>query len=236
MNRIIEEFRRDDERTLDRLVDGELTEEDRKALLGALDDEPGAWRRCALAFLEAHSWHGHFRALREEHSQTKEAPARVTLTPTPQPRKPSRFFELCLAMAASLMMAFGVGIWVRSMWKPPGSQPFNIVKDNRMPAPYARSTVVDSHSPWQRMTLDDPTTPEPDNIQVPFQEGQKLTEDWLRQNRSALPDDVRQTLERSGHRVIQSQPQLVPFPLNDGRRLLVPVEQMEVQPGNRPAY
>ena len=53
---ILDEFRRDEQRVLDRLVDGELGADERRALLASLDDEPGAWRRCALACLEAQSW------------------------------------------------------------------------------------------------------------------------------------------------------------------------------------
>lgn len=38
---------------LDRLVDGELTGANRRALLLRLDAQPDGWRRCALAFLES---------------------------------------------------------------------------------------------------------------------------------------------------------------------------------------
>ncbi len=44
---ILDDFRNDECRVLDRLVDGELSQPDRRELLAALDDEPGAWRRCA---------------------------------------------------------------------------------------------------------------------------------------------------------------------------------------------
>jgi hypothetical protein len=46
----------DDRLLLDRLVDGELEEVDRRDLLQRLEAEPDGWRRCALAFLEAQSW------------------------------------------------------------------------------------------------------------------------------------------------------------------------------------
>lgn len=240
MNRIIEEFRKDDERILDRLVDGELTEDDRKLLLGAMDDEPGAWRRCALAFLEAQSWRGDFCALRQESPPAGQPEPRITLPP--RIAKPSRFFELCLALAACVVLAFGIGVWVRSMWSPEGSpsRGLDFAQDDHSPSPLPPSTVVDSSSPWRRANLnfDDPATQGPDNIQLPVVESQNLTEDWLRQNRSALPDDVKQALhdlERSGHRVIHRQ-QLVPIPLKDGKRLVVPVEQVDVEPEYRPAY
>src|SRR5713101_874206 len=42
-----------DNRLLDRLVDGELPDAERRDLLLKFEKEPDAWRRCALAFLEA---------------------------------------------------------------------------------------------------------------------------------------------------------------------------------------
>ncbi len=234
MNRIIEGFRMDDERILDRLVDDELTEEDRKTLLAALDDEPGSWRRCALAFLEAQTWRGVLRKVHEEERPPAQTPPQVTLAPRPE--KPSRFFELCLAMAACVVMAFGIGVWVRSMWSLPGSGEggsFQIANDSRVP----RTLVPQPVSQWHRARLnfDDPSTQGPDNIELPVREIENLTEDHLHQNRSALPEDVRRALERSGHRKIQRR-QLVPIPLKDGRRLVVPVEQVDVEPNGRPAY
>ena len=44
------------EQQVDLLVDGELSEADRRALLLQLEHEPDGWRRCALAFLEAQCW------------------------------------------------------------------------------------------------------------------------------------------------------------------------------------
>src|SRR5947208_659233 len=41
---------------LDRLVDGEVAEPERRALLSRLEQAPAGWRRCALAFLEAQAW------------------------------------------------------------------------------------------------------------------------------------------------------------------------------------
>jgi hypothetical protein len=41
---------------LDRLVDGEVAEPQRRALLSRLEQSPDGWRHCALAFLEAQAW------------------------------------------------------------------------------------------------------------------------------------------------------------------------------------
>ena len=45
-----------DPRVLDRLVDGELTDEQEREILLQLERDPSGWRRCALAFLEARCW------------------------------------------------------------------------------------------------------------------------------------------------------------------------------------
>ena len=50
-----------DDSRFDRLVDGELNDTERHQLLASLDDEPGGWRSCALAFLEAQAWRGTMR-------------------------------------------------------------------------------------------------------------------------------------------------------------------------------
>jgi hypothetical protein len=87
----------------DRLVDGSLAESERRALLLRLEAEPGGWRRCALAFLEAQSW--------------REAFAPLAAAPAPQSHvrvaasvsNPSRTALRWVAVAASLLAAFVLG-------------------------------------------------------------------------------------------------------------------------------
>jgi hypothetical protein len=230
MNRIIDEFRKDDERILDRLVDGELTEADRKVLLGALDDEPGAWRRCALAFLEAQSWRNAFSAARSE-----PQPTEVTVAKALAPAKPSRFFETCLAIAASVMVAFGIGVWIRGEWQT-STLPMQFASDNAnrsLPA----ATVVNSQSPWHRakVNFNDAGSSGASQLEVPVVESSNVNPDWLKQHPSALPADVEKALQNSGHRVTKHRT-LVPVRSDDGRLLLMPVEQVDVEPEKRPAY
>lgn len=49
---------------LDRLVDGELTPDEYRALLQTIEMHPDGWRRCALAFLEAQAWGQELTGLR----------------------------------------------------------------------------------------------------------------------------------------------------------------------------
>jgi hypothetical protein len=64
-------------------------------------------------------------------------------------------------------------------------------------------------------------------IHVPAVERDRIDENWLRSLPGALPPDVVQALRRSGHAVQQSR-QLLPMPLEDGRRLVVPIDQVDV--------
>jgi hypothetical protein len=45
-----------DPQVLDRLIDGELADGERRVLLESLERQPDGWRQCALAFLEAQTW------------------------------------------------------------------------------------------------------------------------------------------------------------------------------------
>jgi hypothetical protein len=233
MNRIIEEFRKDRERVLDQLVDGALTEEDRKQVLRAIDEEPGAWRRCALAFIEAQTWRGDMLSLRAE------APPKPTIAEPPLdapnrtlplgPPRSSRFFEAGLALAACVVLAFGVSVYMRSDTT---GRPNGIAGEGTA----AHANVVGSYSPWHaKLNYDDPATNGPDSLDVPLVEPQGINKDWMQGQRSALPDDMRRDLEQSGHKVIQRH-YLHSTPLKDGRRVLVPVEQIDVEPSPRPTY
>jgi hypothetical protein len=108
---IVEDFRNDHQRVLDRLVDGELGQAERRDLLAALDDEPGGWRSCALAFLEAQTWRWQLSRLAAEQSLRK-AESVVASAGEQQHSRSARtggWWSVCLAVAACLLVAFGLG-------------------------------------------------------------------------------------------------------------------------------
>ncbi|MEM8866153.1 MAG: hypothetical protein AAGF31_11475 [Planctomycetota bacterium] len=93
---------------LDRLVDGELSAEERRTLLRAFDQSPGDWRACALAFLEAQSLGQQLAAIKDE---ALAAPANVaTLSVTDSVSRPASR-KSWYAIAAMLMLAFGLGVF-----------------------------------------------------------------------------------------------------------------------------
>ena len=81
-----------DDLRFDRLVDDELSDTERRQLLASLDDEPGGWRCCALAFLEAQAWRqtmrdvprcGSAEAIEDDCPIAAESPLLKPAKPTP---------------------------------------------------------------------------------------------------------------------------------------------------------
>src|SRR5207248_9374700 len=135
-----------EERLLDRLVDGELSDAEQRALLQRFENEPANWRRCALAFLEAQTWREAFSPL--------VASAPTTVRPTLLPDRPRRSLELrrrmarLTGLAAGLAVAFALGWAYRggTEERPPESSlvqgPVSAPKAIPAPSPSAPATVV----------------------------------------------------------------------------------------------
>lgn len=89
---------------LDRLVDNELPEDQRRRLLAELERRPDQWRRCALAFLEAQAWSS---GLREMLAGDQQGGSRLAARGDQLSRK--WFGSSWLALAASGLIAFALG-------------------------------------------------------------------------------------------------------------------------------
>jgi hypothetical protein len=105
---------------LDRLVDGELPADERRQMIAALDARPDGWRRCALAFLEAQSWRSDMRRLMHDETVGDHRPDIALAPVTSEDANLGRAFSssrlnAALAVAASLLVAFGLG----SQWRWP---------------------------------------------------------------------------------------------------------------------
>jgi hypothetical protein len=218
------------EKWIDRLVDGELNDEQRREVLIKLDGQSDGWRRCALAFLEAQAWGREFRAL-------TTAPARdVAVQPArTQATWRATYAMPMLAMAASFLVAFGLGL----AWR--GNTPFDAVPTQvaqQQPAsetaPAAEPNGAPSVTPTDRPHWDTVTVSLDENqdgvaeaVDVPFAAGEGIDEQWLRSQPSPLPPQVLRALRHMGHEV-QRQRAYLPIELNDGRRVVVPVDQFDV--------
>lgn len=220
---------------LDRLVDGELSPAEQRELLAALETSPNQWRRCALAYVEAQS-------LRREFGGVIEPLTVVPPAAPSTPSAPARSAKGPLALAAVLLMATGVGFATRGVWSPgaPADAPLANAPPIQPPAaaleaPPAKSLAA---APAQR-----PDSPDPDVVTFWTNDEQgnrrslptRLIEaDELNQRlgvefRSAVSPEVRRQIEQRGYR-LQSRQRYAPLNIDDGRLLVLPVEDMQLAP------
>ena len=87
---------------VDRLVDGELSEPERRALFLELDSNPTGWKRCALAFLEAQAWQEAFEPV------AVAAPSRIPISISPKNHRWT-WVKPMSSIAASMLLAFTLG-------------------------------------------------------------------------------------------------------------------------------
>ncbi len=211
------------DRQLDRLVDGELTGDESRRLLAALDEAPDAWRNCALAFIEAQAWHEELGGLR------REMPARC---PTPFPKERTRgvsAWSLLLAMAATFLIAFGIG----------NRLPFADRSERLNARPVGNGPEFEPHDdqpiPLGNVVLEVGEGSKVRRIEVPvYPMDHSHDVDHLFAS-PAVPRRVIRALEGMGHEVRRQQ-RLVPGSLQDGRRVVIPVEEFQIVPVGRRRY
>jgi hypothetical protein len=245
---ILDQFRDNPARVLDRLVDGELGQAERRELLATLDDEPGGWRSCALAFLEAQSWRWQLTRLAAEQSLAHAVPA-AHASPVDGERSPSGlrnrgWWGACLAVAASVLLAFGLGTRfpATSPSSAPVEKPGASAKVQVAVAP-SDEDALDARelSAWDgdesdlasltdlgSVTLALTDGDETENIELPVAAADESSEQWLEDLETTVPVELMERLRAAGYEVVRHQ-RLYPVELSDGRRLVVPVEQVEIR-------
>lgn len=243
----------DDDSRLDRLVDGELPTEEYRALLASLDDQPGGWRRCAVAFLEAQALQRELDGMRQT-LNLDEGPSNPNIErgpsgPSPAPKRFGPFeWKTLLAIGASFLVAFGLGVagprWLASrraeqpVMNAGLAQPLSsgVVSDHAGNQP--GSSLGTRHQSFRpignvRLVVNGggspsaksmPVYPAPDDMQA-----------WMNQDQPTLSPELVQQLESRGHQV-QRQKQYIPVQLEDGRQIIVPVEGYQITPGSGPMY
>ena len=93
-----------DERTLQRCLDGELSEDEQHALLRQLDRSPDGWRVVALAFFEHQLWTQAGR----DYIYEPPAPVVAPADPEPETRRDHSWLRHT-ALAACTLIAVGLG-------------------------------------------------------------------------------------------------------------------------------
>ena len=218
---------------LDRLVDGELPDAERRALLLSIDQRPDEWRRCALAFLEAQTWK---EVLGDAVKQRPGETATII-----QPNKKAFAWRTYLAVAASFLVAFGLATWLNGRPGGGGQRPnenSNLAaavppsNDNSTVLTAAPDDAATNNPSAIRLTLAGQGD-ERQSIDLPVVNDARQLDLLFADNPNILPSYVRERIERTGHQIEQRR-ELMPIQLNDGRQIVVPVDQVEVHyVGNR---
>jgi hypothetical protein len=242
---------------LDLLVDGELDAARRRELLLTLEATPGGWRQCALAFLEAQAWSSDLRGAADDPVERKHASHKVAGVG----RMPIHRLRNWSLLASCLACAFFARWIVRPTPPVPVAEDPVALAPNPVDRQQVAVTspVADSPNPAGKIEETDQdlqaiaSEPERDPpgvrvtgiLTLKFDDhGQERemrfpvidaagidVRQWLEQASSLNPSAV-QALERRGHKV-ESQRQLVTVNLNDGRKLLMPVDQVDVHFAHR---
>ncbi|MBI3860624.1 MAG: hypothetical protein HY290_01870 [Planctomycetia bacterium] len=243
MNRSLDTPEPVEEKILDLLVDGELDPARQRELFRQLDTVPGGWRQCALAFLEARAWKHDLRsAALGDAVLTSQAGGVI-------PQRLSRLGRLRNGslVALSVACAFFAGWLIRPE---PAGRPVNALQSPRThatdPDPVVAGHTDEPVLPEKSTDADEPAALRVAGIltlkfddrgherelQLPVIDGARLDlRQWLDQP-PAVRASIVQALERRGHKV-DAHRELLTVNLKDGRRFLLPVDQVDVKFAHR---
>ncbi|HEY4260180.1 MAG TPA: hypothetical protein VGM98_08470 [Schlesneria sp.] len=227
---------------IERLVDGELSREERRAVLMALDHERDGWRQVALAFLES-------QALRE----SLKSRSKLSVTASPMPAMTAQSAQRAgwglssvAAIAATAALVFGLG----RMSNSDTQQASHVLPSSSAPTTYQPSVptgvkdgevlISDTGSSVRqqqtlRLELGDGRGGPTQAVEVPMVENPDLQPEDLLAGPPVIPDSVQRALLRSGRKVYE-QRQLYEVTLEDGRQGILPVSNVFVQSAGPDVY
>ena len=225
----------DDNLTCDRLVDGELSADERRELLASLDQREEGWRRCALAFLEAHQWDSQFEQILADPETLQPTPATHAVRPVSVTRAGA-----WLAIAAGLLVAFVVGRSTQSprLGNRAGSE---LATNNRQEVTDRQDAAPADEIRIEPLSPEDVVTllvrdayGKSQRLQIPLMEAE--TDD--RHFGVALPPALREKFQDRGLDV-QRRRRYAPLFFERDEQLVpmvVPVDDTYVVPVNRPVF
>ncbi len=220
---------------LDRLVDGELSPAELRGAIQSLDSEPDGWKRCALAFLEAQAWRESFRAIPVSGATVVKVGISTEPIPAPRRSQPWR-----MAMAAGLAgIAFLLG-WTLHPDRSSGRDGMTAptIARSTNPTPEGGSSVGSIPSSTEVPDVSPAPSAGPDSLVAagpeaspppgPIPTGPSAGERWAYTPPAPITEHQQALLEQQGYQVDRRR-RFVPARLKDGRRVAVPVDQVQVR-------
>lgn len=237
------EFEHVSRATLDRMVDGELSETEQHALLSRLDETHDGWRQLALSFVEARTWGAELRLLTEPSGDTARLEVKAASRKSGDPRSPG---WLTVVLTASVMLVAGLlaGIEIGT-----GSS------GNSVSGSSSGETVA-AETPLQNQNKNEdspgrngngfPITPvelkpeteflefvlngEPgqaQSVSIPIRSGGN-PDSLLEASEPTLSRGLQDFLHEHGHEFVEHR-DLISVELPDGREAVIPVRQVQLR-------
>lgn len=170
---------------IDRMVDGEFSDEQQRSLLRRLEDSQTGWKALALAYVEAATLKSQFSPLlmKSDSGTTgfirgpSESTTTMAALPEPIdghesiPRNQSSATSIFAVVA--VLLVFGLGIWLgRTQVELPG-QPDSIADRTESPrSEIPRSLQQEEQTPVFNDSIDRDALPTPKTVQVVYSDGQ----------------------------------------------------------------
>lgn len=233
------EFERVPAEQLDRLVDGELSDIQRREVLLALESEADGWRRLALAFVESQVLHQDLLHGGEESSVKPQ----LFLPQAPTFAFAGVPWRAHAALAVCALLLFGLGRWstqsspeTARIARPVDATPrtYDASIPGQVLTGAEQELVADANNPLtsteqttMRLELDDHQGGPVQVIDVPVVEQASVSPEDLLNAPSAISEEIQRVLQKSGRR-IHEQRQLYEVRFRDGRRGIVPISDVHV--------
>jgi hypothetical protein len=241
---------------IDRIVDGSLEPGELRLALAQLEGETDGWKKCTLAFLEAQCWRDAFRGVEAPAaSKPGSRPDAIRSARETFDRRNIGWWRSAAA-AGIVAVAFALG-WlsrVSDRVEPAGAvHPFSasaLMVDKSNDSSSSRESVIPvsaappGPSRLERRSAADSSPEGPNHIvqavgqvqfgpegagaTVPILAGPGINVDWLNTQPPPLSESEQVLLQRHGYQVDQRRRLLVGT-LADGRRVSVPIDQVEIR-------
>ncbi len=160
---------------------------------------------------------------------------------------------MALAVAASFLVAFGLGMAIRHDGSPAGAGTEQIAENDPPVKPQPDDRAVASNErnadsgssrsplagnqPLGNVTLvvDGRRPADQQRVEVPLYNYDQVRQDYFTSDQSALSPEVQEMFERHGHQLRRHR-QLVPLRLENGQQAVFPMEEVEIVPVRMPAF
>ena len=222
---------------LDRLVEGELNQTQRRELISRIENGPDGWRQCALSFLQAQSWRKSFRSFvaiaSDDSAAVSHQPTMARLS----------VYHLAAVLVATIVISLGIGVGIAKNWmandrsvvnhKPDTAAITNNEPENLSTVQTGESQVLQSENVavgdvvrflgYVNYGIDDENARD-----VPIISGPGFDDHWLASRPAPLSEYELSQLEARGWQVHQ-QRRLMKIQYTDGRLLTVPIDSVSYE-------